>query len=165
MNLFENLQLMKESEETLVSNRNKNIFLRQIIEMISEIKNKELIPKECNKLIKEIYDKTLELRSLFDDENDIKTEAPKEFFKKVSNAKETLSHFSKSQVDFVKKAYDEVLADIGDAFVSERGNNSSKIKNDYISIAIEDNLMSAEEFETIYKALEVIGVFHANANA
>lgn len=67
MNLFENLQRLKESEETLVSNRNKNIFLRQIIEMISEIKNKELIPKECNKLIKEIYDKTLELRSLFDD--------------------------------------------------------------------------------------------------
>ena len=67
MNLFENLQRLKESEETLVSNKNKNIFLRQIIEMISEIKNKELIPKECNKLIKEIYDKTLELRSLFDD--------------------------------------------------------------------------------------------------
>lgn len=93
------------------------------------------------------------------------TEAPKEFFNKMTKAKETLSHFTVQQVDFVKKAYEEVLADIGDAFVNPRGNNSSKIKNEYMSQAIEDNLMTEEEFETIYKALEVIGVFYAHANA
>jgi hypothetical protein len=105
------------------------------------------------------------LQLMRESENNKPKQNGREFFKKVNDARETLTNFSKDKVDFVKKAYDEVLADIGDAFVSERGDNSSKIKRDYISIAIEDDLMSAEEFETIYKALEVIGVFYAHANA
>lgn len=98
-------------------------------------------------------------------EAESKTEAPREFFKKVSNARETLKQFSKEKIDFVKKAYDEILADIGDAFISERGTNTSQIKNEYISIAVEDDLMTAEEFETIYNALLVIGTFESHKYA
>ena len=98
-------------------------------------------------------------------EAESKTETPREFFKKVSNARETLKQFSKEKVDFVRKAYDEVLADIGDAFNSERGDNTSQIKNDYLSIAVEEDIMTAEEFETIYDALLVIGTFEAHAHA
>ena len=98
-------------------------------------------------------------------ESEIKNKGSREFFKKVSNARETLKQFSKEKVDFVKKAYDEILSDIGDAFNSERGTNTSQIKNDYISIAMEDDLMTAEEFETIYNAFLVIGTFESHANA
>jgi len=94
-----------------------------------------------------------------------KTESPREFFKKVSNARETLKQFPKEKVAFVEKAYEEILADIGDAFNSERGTNTSQIKNEYISIAVEDDIMTAEEFETIYNALLVIGTFESHANA
>ena len=98
-------------------------------------------------------------------ENENKPGVQREFFKKVSNAKETLKQFSKEKVDFVRKAYDEILADIGDAFTSERGTNTSQIKNDYISIGIEDNVLTAEEFETIYNAFLVIGTFESHAYA
>ena len=57
------------------------------------------------------------------------------------------------------------MADIGDAFNSERGTNTSQIKNDYISIGIEDDIITAEEFETIYNAFLVIGTFESHAHA
>lgn len=105
------------------------------------------------------------LQLLRESEDELKNKNGKEFFKKVSNAKETLSKFSKEKVDFVRKAYDEILADIGDAFNSERGTNTSQIKNEYISIAVEDDLMTAKEFETIYDALLVIGTFESHKYA
>ena len=105
------------------------------------------------------------LQLMRENENNKPKQNGREFFKKVNNARETLTNFSKDKVDFVKKAYDEVLADIGDAFVSERGNNSSKIKNDYISIGIENDILTVEEFETIYNAFLVIGTFESHAHA
>lgn len=98
-------------------------------------------------------------------ENENKTGVQREFFKKVSNAKETLKQFSKEKVDFVRKAYDEILADIGDAFNSERGTNTSQIKNDYISIGIEDDILTAEEFEDIWNAFEKLSKFNSHAHA
>lgn len=167
MNLFENLQTLKESE----NNNNYNLnalnakyFISETIKILTDIRKQILVPEHC-KSVYDIYQQTLELQAMFNDNEEIKTEAPKEFFNKVTKAKETLSHFTVQQVNFVKKAYEEVLADISDSFISERGTNMTQIKNDYISIAIEDNLMTAEEFETIFKALEVIGVFYSHANA
>lgn len=164
MNLFENLQQLKEFDKNVkISNKNYKRTLKEIINVISSVYEKELIPKQCNEIIEDIYYKVIELKEMFDE--DVKTEAPKEFFNKMTKAKETLSHFSTSQVDFVKKAYDEVLADIGDAFVSERGDNSSKIKNEWKSVAVENGTVTEEEFDTIYSALEVIGVFYSQAHA
>ena len=166
MNLFENLQNLNEFDKPVkVSNKNYKRTLKEISEVIASVSQKELIPKQCNEIIEDIYYKIIELKNMFEDEDIIKTEAPRDFFKKVSAARETLKQFSKEKVDFVRKAYDEILADIGDAFNSERGDNTSQIKNEYISIAVEDDLMTVEEFETIYKALLVIGTFESHKYA
>ena len=178
MNLFENLQIMNEtiitendkstvlnsieSTKEFISNNLKLINDQAFANVLREIIFQSNIEWKDVQLIISRHMPEVKIESL---EEDIKTEAPKEFFNKMKKAKETLSHFTVQQVNFVKKAYEEVLADIGDASLSERGTNSTQIKNDYISIAIEDDIMTEEEFETIYKALEVIGVFEAQANA
>ena len=171
MNLFESLQIMKDdvtviesivSTKKFISDNLKLINDQAFANILREIIFQSNIEWKDIQLLINKYMPEVKIESL---DNNIKTEASKEFFNKMTKAKETLSHFTVKQVDFVKKAYEEVLADISDSFISERGTNMTQIKNDYISIAIEDNLMTAEEFETIFKALEVIGVFYSHANA
>ena len=189
MNLFENLQLMKENDDfdnslkRLVDMAYRyyrddfpypsteeyrtmlglvyNEYKDELPEILKSKEAFEKIMKLGPQMLRDIDYEKINLRY----KSESKTEAPREFFKKVSNAKETLKQFSKEKVDFVRKAYDEILADIGDAFISERGTNTSQIKNDYISIAVEDDIMTTEEFETIYDALLVIGTFESHKYA
>ena len=174
MNLFENLQLLQENSKYVVQYVEHG-KPRYIIKNVDDFYCGTTRIDFATKFTKEDADNVMdifkdykiskEFKLIEVNDEEIKTEAPKEFFKKVSDAKETLSQFSKEKVSFVKKAYDDVLADISDAFISDRGTSSSRIKNDYKSLALEDNIVTEEEFDTIYKALEIIGVFHSQANA
>lgn len=252
MNLFENLQTLNEANNiNKVSNKNQKRTLKEIIDILTMTYEHQLIPKQCNELIEDIYYKAIEIKNLFNvnyeskstdelkdviwlaymktsldeyieefveshgvssdsetifdglsdeavkelynslrkkiisqygpdyeelnnevfdsfdlmHENvNVKFEAPGDFSKKVNVAKDTLSHYTVQQVRFVQDAYEEVLADIGDASNDSRGNNSTSIKNKYISKAIEDEVMTEEEFNTIYKAIEIINVFYSQAN-
>ena len=66
MNLFESLQHLKEFDKSVkVSNKNYKRTLNEIIEVISSISQKELIPKQCNEIIEDIYYKVIELKNMF----------------------------------------------------------------------------------------------------
>lgn len=60
----------KEIEEsTHVSGMNKKRFIREIMEMLAEVREQPLMGSEAFQLIEEIYDKTVELSNLFKVEN------------------------------------------------------------------------------------------------
>lgn len=66
MNLFENLQTLNEFNKLIkVSNKNYKRTLKEIIDVISNISKKELIPKQCNEIIEDIYYKVIELNNMF----------------------------------------------------------------------------------------------------
>ena len=77
MNLFENLQIIKEDNNDIVPDINQRSFIKDMIEFLSDIQEKETIPQQCNKLIFDIYDKILELKDLIveaSDDSNTKTE-------------------------------------------------------------------------------------------
>ena len=68
INLFENLQNLKEIDKSVkISNKNYKRTLKEIIDVISTVYEKELIPKQCNEIIEDIYYKVIELKEMFDD--------------------------------------------------------------------------------------------------
>ena len=74
MNLFENLQTLKEFDKPIkVSNKNYKRTLKEINDVISSVSQKELIPKQCNEIIEDIYYKVIELKNMFIDEDENKS--------------------------------------------------------------------------------------------
>lgn len=66
MSLFENLQTFKEFDKPLkVSNKNYKRTLKEINDIILSVSQKELIPKQCNEMIEDIYYKVIELKNMF----------------------------------------------------------------------------------------------------
>lgn len=66
MSLFENLQTFKEFDKPLkVSNKNYKRTLKEINDIILSVSQKELIPKQCNEIIEDIYYKVIELKNMF----------------------------------------------------------------------------------------------------
>ena len=66
MNLFENLQTFNEFNKPIkASNKNYKRTLKEIVDIISTVSKKELIPKQCNEIIEDIYYKAIELNNMF----------------------------------------------------------------------------------------------------
>ena len=81
MNLFENLQTLKEFDKPVkVSNKNYKRTLKEINDVISSVSQKELIPKQCNEIIEDIYYKVIELKNMF------KTELENKSIEELKNA-------------------------------------------------------------------------------
>ena len=69
MNLFENLQTLNEFDKPIkVSNKNYKRTLKEISDVINSVSQKELIPKQCNEIIEDIYYKVIELKNMFNTE-------------------------------------------------------------------------------------------------
>lgn len=69
MNLFENLQTLNEFDKPVkVSNKNYKRTLKEINDVILSVSQKELIPKQCNEIIEDIYYKVIELKNMFSTE-------------------------------------------------------------------------------------------------
>ena len=64
--ILEDCQPLKEFDKpTKVSNKNYKRTLKEISDVISSISQKELIPKQCNEIIEDIYYKVIELKNMF----------------------------------------------------------------------------------------------------
>ena len=64
--ILENLQTLKEFDKPVkVSNKNYKRTLKEINDVISSVSQKELIPKQCNEIIEDIYYKVIELKNMF----------------------------------------------------------------------------------------------------
>lgn len=80
---------------------------------------------------------------------------------KIKVPTEVLHTYSEEQIDFVIDCYEDILSDIADQYTfghaideeSARA-NVSEIKSDYLMCALEDELLTEEEFNIILDALE-----------
>lgn len=85
----------------------------------------------------------------------------REFIKKLNESKRELESFSKEKINYVQECRERVIKDIIEC--EERRDkgfdcnySSSEIIRDYKVGSYEDDLMSEEEFDKIYKLLDVI---------
>lgn len=82
---------------------------------------------------------------------------------KINSAKRELEQYDSAKVDYVKECIDEITKAISDSYQREDDDRPvgpilSEIKRDYLVGAIEDDLMTEEEFEDIYDLLDIISL-------
>lgn len=86
--------------------------------------------------------------------------------KKIRDAQKELNKFDTEKVQYVKECHDEMTSEISDSYQREDddrpiGPTLSEIKRDYLIGAIEDDLMTEEEFDEILDLLDVIAIEYA----
>ena len=86
----------------------------------------------------------------------------------AAQARRKLAAYDKEKVDYVQRCYDDVLDAISDSYSEDYNEdavniNIGAIKTDWLVSAIEDDLMTEEEFNEIYSLLETVGADEANA--
>ena len=92
---------------------------------------------------------------------------------KVAYARRKLKQYDPKAVQYVQDCYDEVCRAISDKYSAEFDPedypspvpSERQIKEDYCLGAVEDELMSYEEFDEIYDLIEVLGLEKAHAQA
>lgn len=89
--------------------------------------------------------------------------AVKSMLSKINNAKRKLEQFDKDKVDFVTKCHDEVNKELSKRYSDDELDNEaisvttiSGIKTDYLIEAIEDDIMTEEEFNEIFRLLDIL---------
>ena len=91
----------------------------------------------------------------------------------IQNAKRDLMKYDKEKVDYVRECQNEIMKAISDSYFDEDdnfleenkpvGSVLSEIKRDYLVGAIEDDLMTEDEFEDIFGLLDIIDIELAEA--
>ncbi len=82
--------------------------------------------------------------------------------KQISNAKRALSRYDKEKVDYVRECQEAITHVISDYYTQDEdydrpiGSKLSGIKKDYLIGAIEDDLMTEDEFEDIFDLIDVV---------
>jgi len=96
----------------------------------------------------------------------------REDIKRAAEAREELKKYPQEVVDYVKECREQIIDEInrhyysGDTDVDTPvGSTLSAIKRDYMVGAIEDDMMTEEEFEEIYDCLDIISLEYAHAYA
>ena len=79
-----------------------------------------------------------------------------------------LNKYSDEQIAFVQRCDDDLKAEISKQFVEDwdpevSAINLNAVKTDWMLGAIEDNLLTEEEFEEILSALDILDTESANA--
>lgn len=93
--------------------------------------------------------------------------------KRVHEAKDELAKYDEEKVKYVQECQDEIMRAISDYYDDEHedpadwptGPRISQIKNDYWEAALEDDLMTDEEFEDIFDLLDIISLEIAHSQA
>lgn len=82
---------------------------------------------------------------------------------KIQKSKQALSDYDKEKVDYVKECQNRITKAISDYYTEKKdeydynlGAELSEIKRDYMLGAIEDDLMTEEEFEDIMALMDVV---------
>ena len=85
----------------------------------------------------------------------------------IAEAKRELANYDQEKIDYVRRCQDDMMQAISDSYVEDEsgdlyqepiGPKLSEIKRDYLVGAIEDDLMTEEEFEDIYNLLDVVAL-------
>lgn len=81
--------------------------------------------------------------------------------KKITDAKNALKKYDPEKVAYVKECQDELTKAISDSYEREEDDRPvgpilSEIKRDYLVGAIEDDLMTEEEFEDILALMDIV---------
>lgn len=93
---------------------------------------------------------------------------------KISEAKAALAKYSEEQIDYVKDCRQEVNRIISDHYVADDrfldpswpvGPTASQVKRDWELMAINDGIMSEEEFDELYDLLDIIALEYSQAYA
>ena len=91
-------------------------------------------------------------------------------FNRIADAKEALHKYPQDVIDYVKECRDKIVDRISQSYYTEEedapvGPAVSEIKRDYMTGAIEDDMMTEEEFEEIFDLLDVLALEHAHKYA
>lgn len=87
---------------------------------------------------------------------------------RIQKAKRDLMKYGKEKVDYVRDCQDEIAKVISDYYAGDddadyTGPKLSEIQRDYLLGAIEDDLMTEEEFEDIFDLLDIIDIEYAES--
>lgn len=83
--------------------------------------------------------------------------------KKIRDAQDALNKYAPEKVAYVRECQDELIKAISDSYQREEDDRPvgpilSEIKRDYLVGAIEDDLMTEEEFEDILALMDIIDI-------
>ena len=104
----------------------------------------------------------------------IKASKMSEMAAKIAEAKRELAQYDEEKVAYVRECQDEIMQAISDSYREDEyvdlyqepvGSKLSEIKRDYLVGAIEDGMMTEEEFEAIFDALDILDLELAHAQA
>lgn len=102
----------------------------------------------------------------------LKTGSLQSMISNIATARKALGKYSAEKVDYVKECYDEIGSLYSDYYLADNEEDESRIsreinycKKDYLVGAIEDNLMTEDEFNDIYQLLDIIGLEEAHSMA
>lgn len=104
----------------------------------------------------------------------IKASKMSEMAAKIAEAKRELAQYDEEKVAYVRECQDEIMQAISDSYREDEsgdlyqepvGSKLSEIKRDYLVGAIEDDMMTEEEFEAIFDALDILDLELAHAQA
>lgn len=102
-----------------------------------------------------------------------KTNSNQRFFERLAEARRILNKYDREQIEYVEECQNEIAKEISRHYTEEEqldnddviGVSLSLIKTDYLIGAIEDDLMTEEEFDEIFDALDIISIDTASAYA
>lgn len=88
---------------------------------------------------------------------------------RIARAKRELEHYDEEQVELVERCYDDVCDEISEYYMADDGRDVgpriSSIKRDWMFEAIEDDLLTEEEFDKLYDLVDIIHYQEASAYA
>lgn len=92
------------------------------------------------------------------------------FRSNVSRARDTVKMYSSEQQKFVRDCLDEVIRIANEGYDNQDiEDNISRSMNeciqDYKAVALEDGILTSEEFDELYEAMDVLDTDEANAYA
>ena len=86
----------------------------------------------------------------------------------IENAKAELNRYEPEKVEYVQQCMQDIMEEINNYYAEDQeveNINLSAIKTDWMLGAIEDDLMTEEEFEDIFNLLDIIDLEYAWANS
>ena len=97
----------------------------------------------------------------------IRSNSIKNMISRVAYARRKLEQYDPEQVEYIQECYDEVCRAISDHYSKNSvGYPSEKyIKKNWSSDAVEDGLMSYEEFDEIFDLVEILSEEEAHSQA
>jgi hypothetical protein len=87
----------------------------------------------------------------------------------ISRAERELNNYTEEQVSLVEECYEDVIEEISEWYMrddgSDVGHQISSVKRDWMLQAIEDDLLTEEEFDKLYDLVDTVHYREAAAYA